>query len=70
MVCKACEARNPDRAAPRQRPLAVRIPTCDQCGAAILTGVPVAVGGGTLAQLARFGLSVTGEPLLEKRQGT
>ena len=73
MVCKACEARNADRTAPRQAPLAIRIPTCDHCGAAIvmLTGLAVGVGRGTLAQLARFGLSITGEPLLElKREGT
>jgi len=73
MVCKACEARNANPPAPRQARVAIRIPTCDQCGAAIvmLTGLAVGVGRVTLAQLARFGLSITGEPLLElKREGT
>ena len=49
----------------------VRVQLCEQCGAAIVTlkGVTVGVGNATLAQLARFGLAVTGEPLLELRRG-
>jgi len=48
------------------------MPTCARCGAAILTleGVAVGVGDDTLAQLARFGLAATGEPLLEFRRET
>jgi len=45
---------------------------CEQCGAAILTVPRIEVGtcDGTLAQLARFGLAITGEPLLEfKHEG-
>jgi biotin transporter BioY len=73
MVCNACDAQNANPTAPRQAPVAIRIPMCDQCGAAIvmLTGLALGVGRGTLSQLARFGLSITGEPLLElKREGT
>jgi len=46
--------------------------TCERCGAPILTllDVPLGAGDGTLAQLARFGLAITGDPLLElKREG-
>ena len=47
-----------------------RMQTCERCGAAILTleGVAVGVGDDTLAHLARFGLAMTGEPLLEHRR--
>jgi hypothetical protein len=58
----------------RQRAAArSRVLTCDRCGAAILTleGVAVGVGDETLAQLARFGLTSTGKPLLEHaREGS
>ncbi len=44
--------------------------TCERCGAAILTlgGVVVGVGDETLASLARFGLAMTGDPLLEPKR--
>ncbi len=44
--------------------------TCERCGAAILTlgGVAVGVGDETLASLARFGLAMTGDPLLEPKR--
>jgi len=48
------------------------LPTCEGCGAAILTlkGVAVGVGDDTLARLARFGLAITGESLLEPKRET
>ena len=56
---------------PRRRASASRVHICEQCGAAIITvkGVAVGVGNATLAELARFGLAVTGEPLLELKRG-
>lgn len=72
MLCKRCESVQvgqggaPQRVAPPPR-----LPTCDECGATILTlgGVSVGVGDATLARLARFGLAVTEEPLLELKRG-
>jgi hypothetical protein len=45
---------------------------CEQCAAAMVTlaGVRLGVGNATLDQLARFGLAVTGEPLLEPKRGS
>jgi len=43
---------------------------CDRCGGPILP-LPdrtLRAGDGTLAQLARFGLAITGDPLLELRR--
>jgi len=72
MRCKDCEKRNNERAErprpPRRRPAA----RCERCGAPIVPLPEVTPGGGdgTLAQLTRFGLAVTGDPLLElKRKG-
>jgi len=45
---------------------------CERCGALILPlpDVTLGAGDGTLAQLTRFGLAFTGDPLLElKREG-
>ncbi len=73
MLCQACEGRNSGGGARRPPARRCGVRTCEQCGAVILTvrGVTVGVGNETLAQLARFGLAVTGKPLLEvRRQGT
>ncbi len=45
---------------------------CEQCGVTIITlwGVRLGAGAATLAQLARFGLAVTGEALLEPKRGS
>jgi hypothetical protein len=53
--------------APGQR--SSSLPTCEWCGAALtaLEGIPGGVRNDTLAQLARFGLAITGAPLLERR---
>jgi hypothetical protein len=73
MRCHACEGRNRDGAARRPPARQSGVRTCEDCGAVILTvrGVTVGAGNETLAQLAQFGLAVTGKPLLElRRQGT
>ncbi len=71
MLCQPCAAQIPRGSRPRQPATASRVQLCEQCGAAIVTlkGVTLGVGNATLAQLARFGLAVTGEPLLELRRG-
>jgi len=49
------------------------VATCERCGAPILPllDLTLGAGDGTLAQLTRFGLAITGDPLLElKREGT
>ena len=45
---------------------------CERCGEPILSlpDIMLDAGDGRLAQLARFGLAITGDPLLElKREG-
>ena len=72
MRCKDCRKRtnegiNRPRAS-RRRPAA----QCDLCGAPILPLLDEALGAGdgTLAHLKRFGLAISGDPLLElKRKG-
>jgi len=72
MRCKDCKKRTTERP---KRPLRTRrrpVATCERCGAPILPlpDLTVGAGDGTLAQLARFGLAITGDPLLElKREG-
>lgn len=72
MLCKDCMRHISERTQPR-RPVRRRpVGTCERCGAPILTllDLPLGAGDGTLAQLARFGLAITGDPLLElKREG-
>ena len=71
MLCQHCEGRGSRE--PSRRPEGrSRLPTCEGCGAAILTleGVAVGVGDDTLARLARFGLAITGESLLEPKRET
>jgi NAD-dependent SIR2 family protein deacetylase len=73
MRCKHCKTRRREKTK-AQRPAAPsRVPTCERCGRPILCHPDVMLGAedGTLAQLARFGLAITGDPLLElKREGT
>ncbi len=72
MRCKDCRKRTDERIKRRhtsRRRLAAR---CDICGAPIFPLPDEALGAsdGTLAQLKRFGLAITGDPLLElKREG-
>ncbi len=54
MLCKPCEDRTPGGSVTR-RPL---------------RGVRLGAGSATLAHLARFGLAVTGEALLEPKRGS
>ena len=71
MLCQPCAAQTPRGSMPRRSATASPVQLCEQCGAAIVTlrGVPLGVGNATLAHLARFGLAVTGEPLLELKRG-
>jgi len=68
MHCENCKTRSDERL--RRRPRARRslVWTCERCGAPI--GALSGRGDSTLAQLTRFGLTITGDPLLElKREG-
>ena len=73
MRCKDCKKRSLEtskRPRPARRGTVAR---CERCGALILPLADVTLGAadGTLAQLSRFGLAITGDPLLElKREGT
>lgn len=75
MRCKDCRDRKERSNERTKRPRATRpgkVATCAQCGAPILLLSDLTLGpdDGTLAQLARFGLAITGDPLLElKREG-
>jgi len=72
MLCKPCEDRTPGGSVTRRPRSASCVSLCEQCGATIVTlkGVRLGVGKDTLAQLARFGLAVTGEALLEPKRGS
>jgi len=73
MRCKNCKTRSDERIERQPRARRSRVRTCERCGAPIATlpGTATATGDGTLAQLTRFGLAITGDPLLElKREGT
>jgi hypothetical protein len=72
MRCENCKPRSDERL--RRPPRARRglVWTCERCGAPIgtLPGTATTAGDGTRARLTRFGLAITGEPLLErKREG-
>ncbi len=72
MRCKHCKTRRGERSKARRHPRPSRVPTCERCGEPILSlpDLMLGAGDGTLAQLARFGLAITGDPLLElKREG-
>jgi hypothetical protein len=72
MLCKPCEDRIPGGSMTRRPGSGSCVTQCEQCGATIVTlqGVSLRVASATLAQLARFGLAVTGEPLLEPKRGS
>ena len=72
MLCQSCEGRIPGGSVTRRPWSASCVRLCEQCGATIVTlwGVRVGAGTVTLAQLARFGLAVTGEALLEPKRGS
>lgn len=72
MGYKDCEKRSDDgNTHPQCTRRRTRVAICERCRPAILTLPGIAVGtDGTLARLERFGLAITGEPLLElKREG-
>jgi hypothetical protein len=67
MLCTRCRGGSGSATPPAA--VGSRPPSCERCGAAILTvaGVAVGVGDATLATLARFGLANMAKPLLEPR---
>jgi hypothetical protein len=69
MRCQRCQRAALSRDTRQVSLHGARIQACESCGATILVldGVPLGVGQGTLARLARFGLAL-GEPLLEPRE--
>jgi hypothetical protein len=69
MLCSRCACQHSSDGTLPPAPRSC-LPTCARCGAAILTleGAVLSVGDATLAQLGRFGLANTGEPLLELRR--
>lgn len=73
MRCKDCEKPSSERAQHPRRPRRRPVARCERCGAPLLPlpDLTLGAGDGTLAQLTRFGLAITGDPLLElKREGT
>ena len=72
MLCKQCEDRTPGGTVTRRPGSASCVSACEQCGVTIITlmGVRLGTGSATLAQLARFGLAITGEALLEPKRGS
>jgi len=69
MLCRRCRALGWNGGTARRPAPPSSLPTCEWCGAALpaLEDVPRRVRDGTLAQLARFGLAITGGPLLERK---
>jgi len=72
MLCKPCEGRTPGGTVTRRPESASCVSVCEKCGVTIITlmGVRLGTGSATLAQLARFGLAITGEALLEPKRGS
>jgi len=68
MLCKGCRALGWNGGTPRRPAGPSSLPTCEWCGAALQAPADVlpSVRDGTLAQLARFGLAITSEPLFER----
>jgi len=68
MLCKRCRALGWNGGTPRRPAEPSSLRTCEWCGAALETPEDVLRGvrDGTLAQLARFGLAITSEPLFER----
>jgi hypothetical protein len=72
MRCKDCKKRGTAKTKRQRHAPASRAAMCEKCGAPILPLPDTALGAGdgTLAHLTRFGLAITGDPLLElKREG-
>ena len=71
MRCENCKTRNDERLRGRPRARRSLVWTCERCGALIgaLPGTATTAGDGTRAQLTRFGLAITGDPLLEVKRG-
>jgi len=69
MLCTRCRALGWNGGTPRRPAQASSLATCEWCGAALQASRDALreVRDGTLAQLARFGLAITSEPLLERR---
>jgi hypothetical protein len=73
MYCEHCQRRFDERNGRQRRGQRSRVAKCERCGTLVSTlpGTAPGAGDGTLAHLARFGLAITGDPLLElKREGT
>ena len=68
MLCKRCRALGWNGGTPRRPARASSPPTCEWCGAALHVPEDLlrCVRDRTAAQLARFGLAITSEPLLER----
>ena len=72
MRCRFCNTHRSERSRPQRRARPSRVAICERCGEPILSlpDIMLDAGDGRLAQLARFGLAITGDPLLElKREG-
>ena len=67
MLCTRCRALGWNGGTPRRPARALSLPTCEWCGAPLKAPADTLRGvrDRTLAQLARFGLAIPGEPLLE-----
>ena len=72
MRCENCKTRSDERIERRPRVRRSLVWTCGRCGAPIgaLPGTATTTGDGTRAQLTRFGLAITGDPLLERKRGS
>jgi len=72
MRCKDCKKRSNETSKRPRLSRRAKVARCERCGALILPlpDMTLGAGDGTLAQLTRFGLAFTGDPLLElKREG-
>jgi len=68
MLCTRCRALGWNGGTSRRPARPSSLPTCEWCGAALQGPEDVLRGvrARTTAQLARFGLAITSEPLLER----
>ena len=68
MLCTRCRALGWNGGTSRRPARPSSLPTCEWCGAALQAPEDVLRGvrARTTAQLARFGLAITSEPLLER----
>src|SRR5690348_148732 len=73
MYCERCRKPGDDGPAGAPSPRRARASRCARCGVHLAPRPDAPADGtvGTRAQLARFGMAITGEPLLEvKRKGS